>query len=238
VAKSASMPSQSDQERWIPLVRGIARGIHRSVAPPLEVDDLLGYGMVGLNTALERYRPETGVGFEAFARYRIRGAILEGIARECPVGRHVWRRLKLEEKANDYMQDVTRDVVAARERTAARDAAIIASTVRDLATIYGMARPTYSGDGEDSRLDFEDPSAHEEAEKHVRGGEIAEFLDDLPDDQADLIRLYYFEDLTLEEVGLRLGFKKSWACKLHRSALRRLREMMMESRAECQSPEP
>ena len=51
-------------------------------------------------------------------------------------------------------------------------------------------------------------------------------MDRLPEAQRDLVRLYYFEDLTLDQVGRKLGYKKSWACKLHKSALARLREMM------------
>jgi RNA polymerase sigma factor for flagellar operon FliA len=60
------------------LVRAIARGIHRSFPSYIELDDLIGYGQVGLAQAARDFDHERGMQFSTFAYYRIRGAILDG----------------------------------------------------------------------------------------------------------------------------------------------------------------
>jgi RNA polymerase sigma factor for flagellar operon FliA len=103
---------------------------------------------------------------------------------------------------------------------------MIATSIRDLASIYTVARLARRHDEDGPGMEFEDPAAGRAHEQEVRRGELRRFIGRLPDDQARLLELYYFEDLTLEEAGKRLGFRKSWACKLHKAALARLREMM------------
>ena len=60
------------------LVRAIARGIHRSFPSYIDLDDLIGYGQLGLTQAARDFDPERGIQFSTFAYYRIRGAILDG----------------------------------------------------------------------------------------------------------------------------------------------------------------
>lgn len=220
------MHEKHDIERHLPLVRRIAGRIKATLGPPLEMDDLVSYGVIGLTAALERFRPETGVPFESFAHYRIRGAILEGISRQCPLSRHAYRRLRLQGMACDHMQSVARDLAGAGHRSEQADASLLATTIRDLASIYTVARLVRRREDDAVEVEFEDPAAGKAHEERVRRGEIAELIDRLPRDQAGLLRLYYFEDLTLEEAGKRLGFRKSWASKLHKAALERLRQMM------------
>ena len=212
-------------ERYLPFVRRIAGRVMTMLAPPLEVDDLVSYGVVGLYDAIEKYRPEAGVPFESFAHYRVRGAMYEGISRQCPVSRHVHRRLKLLEKANDAMESVARDS-GAGVRTPGGDATMIAGAIRDLASIYTVARLARRYEDDSAETEFEDPASAETLETSLSRSEIGKFLERLPEDQTRLLILYYFEDLTLEEIGERMGFKKSWACKLHKTALRSLRAMM------------
>ncbi len=220
------MPEKQDIERHLPLVRRIAGRIRATLQPPLELDDLVSYGVIGLTDALERFRPETGVPFESFAHYRIRGSILEGISRQCPLSRHAYRKLRLQGMAVDHMESVARDLAGTGHRSADADASMIASSIRDLASIYTVARLARRYEEDGPEVEFEDPAAGQAHERRVRMGEITDLIDRLPRDQARLLRLYYFEDLTLEEAGSRLGFRKSWASKLHRAALARLRELM------------
>src|SRR5262245_66104720 len=60
------------------LVRAIARGIHRSFPSYIDLDDLIGYGQLGLAQAAQDFDPARGIQFSTFAYYRIRGAILDG----------------------------------------------------------------------------------------------------------------------------------------------------------------
>lgn len=218
----------ADMERHLPFVRKVAIRVHRAVSPPLDIEDLVSYGVIGLADALKHYNPETGVPLESFALYRVRGAILEGIARQCPVSRHVHRRLRLLERANDYMEGTASDVAGATERTRSGDASIVASTVRDLAEIYSLTRVVIQRGEDGPEIDFVDGRAEGAHLGEVEGGELRALVDRLPADQARVVKLYYFADRTLDEVGEELGCRKSWACKLHKSALRKLRAMMEE----------
>ncbi len=220
------MAEKQDLERYLPYVRRIASRVFRRVEPPLELDDLVSYGMLGLAEALDRYRPEDGIPFEAFAHYRVRGAILEGISRGCPVSRHVHRRLRLEQRATDYMEGLSRDVRPGTQRTAPGDAALVTTAVKDLASIYTVARMTLSKADRGRGEEIEDPGAVRATETQAQNTELWRFVEKLPEQQRELIRLYYFEDLTLLEVGQKLGFRKSWACKLHQAAIEKLRVMM------------
>ena len=226
----------ADMERHLPFVRKVAVRVHRAVSPPLDIEDLVSYGVIGLADALKHYRPETGVPLESFALYRVRGAILEGIARQCPVSRHIHRRLRLLEKGNDYMEGTASDVAGATERTRTGDASILASAVRDLAEIYSLTRVAVRPGEDGPEIEFVDGRAEGAHQGEVEGGELRALVDRLPADQARVVKLYYFADRTLDEVGEEMGCKKSWACKLHKSALRRLRAMMEDGAGGGASP--
>lgn len=69
-------------EANIPLIRSVARQIHKKLPPSFELDDLVQSGVLGLIQAVERYDPAAGASFATFARYRIHGAIQDSIRRE------------------------------------------------------------------------------------------------------------------------------------------------------------
>ncbi len=221
---------KEEMERHLPFVRKLATRIHNAVSPPLGIEDLVSYGVIGLADAMRQFRPETGVPLESFAHYRVRGAILEGISRQCPVSRHVHRRLRLIEKANDCLEGTAADLAGARERTQSGDASMIAATVRDLAAVYGLTRIAYRRGEDGQGLEFVDGTAEEAHEEAVESGELRTMIDRLPPDQAKVLKLYYFADMTLDEIGVELGCKKSWACKLHKAALKGVRSMIEKDR--------
>src|SRR5262245_20585960 len=86
------------------LVRAIARGIHRSFPSYIELDDLIGYGQVGLAQAARDFDAERGIQFSTFAYYRIRGAILDG------ANQMNW--LKRVTRAGDAYDRMSSDVLA------------------------------------------------------------------------------------------------------------------------------
>jgi RNA polymerase sigma factor (sigma-70 family) len=124
------------------------------------------------------------------------------------------------------MAGMSADVSGMGSRSPTTDSAVLASAVRDLASIYTVARLAIRREAGETVVEFEDPSAAEQPEKRAAVNELLEFVDRLPETQREFIRLYYFEELTLEQVGMQMGFSKSWGCKLHRAALASLREMM------------
>lgn len=70
-------------ESHLPLVSGIARRLHRSLPPWVQLDDMIQVGRLALVEAAERFEPRRGVTFAIFARYRIRGAIIDHLRTRC-----------------------------------------------------------------------------------------------------------------------------------------------------------
>src|SRR3970282_2428224 len=78
----------------LPLVRTIARMMSHGLPAVVELDDLVHDGVVGLLECARRFDPSRGVNFRTYARYRIRGAILDGLRARDPLPRSVRRALK------------------------------------------------------------------------------------------------------------------------------------------------
>jgi RNA polymerase sigma factor for flagellar operon FliA len=231
VREGVGNPTTSREEQGhLRFVRKIAETIKRQVNPPMELDELVSLGFVGLQEALGRYDQEANVKFETFAFYRIRGAIYEGIAKQCHLSRHMARKFRLAQKANDYMEGASADIGARDMKSAAAGAALVAGILRDLTSIHGLvsARFRPSDDREWSEVEFIDETAAGKHEKAVESSEIRELLKELPSEQSQLLQMYYYEDMTLEAAGKKLGFTKSWACKLHNAAIKQLRKLMEE----------
>jgi RNA polymerase sigma factor for flagellar operon FliA len=216
-----------DTEAYLEFVRKIAGKVKRQFNPPMDIDELADCGFLGLRQALDRYAPSAGVKFETFAYYRIKGAMLDEIARQCPLSRHMIRKLRLARKANDYMEGACADAGGMEGATPGAGAALIAGIVMDLSAVHAMVSVTvrHTEDGGHA-VEFVDEAAAGRHQEAVVSSELRSLLGRLPGDQAELLRLYYYEDMTLEEAGRTMGFSKGWACKLHNAAIRRLRALM------------
>ncbi len=224
--------TSTEEERYLPFVRKIAEAIKRQINPPLETDELVSLGFLGLQEALGRYNPEANVKFETYAYYRIRGSMFEGIARQCQLSRHTARKLRMARKANDYLEGASADIGDETTRQLTQNAAILSDIMRDLTSIYDLVsvkfRSLPDGEGEVEFVDEASAAAHEKA---IASIELREAIDRLPSDQRQLLQMYYFDDMTLEEAGKKLGVTKSWACKLHHAAIRQMRRFMKEKEA-------
>jgi len=202
------------------LVRAIARGIHRSFPSYIELDDLIGYGQLGLAQAARDFDPDRGIQFSTFAYYRIRGAILDG------ANQMNW--LRRTTRAGDAYDRMSGDVLA----TDAADSAAGTGTKQDpvwLADVGGKLGMVFllsqAGDESEQRTEVADQNAEmpleclldEELKRALRG-----LIDELPDDARRLVRSAYFEGKTLKEAGEELGISKAWASRLHARSLDQL----------------
>jgi RNA polymerase sigma factor FliA len=216
------------------LVRSIASRIHRRIGDRAELDDLVAYGQVGLAEAARDFDPARGGAFSTFAYYRIRGAIYDGISKLCWTSRARYNRVRYEQMANEVLSsEVERsETDAATPDSLHADANWLGRVTDALAVVYlgahagGVAQTTAS-----RRNDREPESPSEELELKELGAKLRELVDTLPLRTATLIRAAYFEGLSLQEAGRRMGISKSWASRLHAQALdelaRSLRAMGM-----------
>lgn len=204
------------------LVRSLAVGIHRKVPSNVDLDDLIAYGQVGLVEAARDFDPSRGSRFSTYAYYRIRGAIYDGLGKMSWFGRAEHNHVRYEQMANEVLSQEAEQSGAAGE-TAADDVLWLRNITRALAVVHLATQRESEGEIESASL--VDPASQPALSNLIRReihDKLHELIDALPAEAAALIRATYFEGLTLQEAGRRLGVSKSWASRLHAKALQRL----------------
>jgi len=204
------------------LVRSLAVKIQRGLPRHLELDDLIGYGQVGLAEAARDFDDTRGGQFTTFAYYRIRGAIYDGVSKMSWVNRSHYHRVKYERLAGDVLR-LDSEGDAPVSQNFEQGLSWLKSMTSALAVVY---LSSHGGRDESSEpLDIEDrhsPSPQAAAIDGETHRKMHQLIDELPTECRTLIRATYFEGLTLTEVGQRLGIGKAWASRLHAKALQRL----------------
>ena len=205
----------------MPIVRSIAGAVRSStVGAGVPLDDLVAYGANGLLDAAERFDAARGVAFELFCRYRIRGAIVDGIRRHHWVPRRMYKRLCAEraiasaEPANDNAGDTSR----AAPMGPAPGPVFAEAELMSLETVDDESGGCWGGRWNGRRM-FQ-PAVAEDDRLHIQARAAVQKL---PYKERRLIELCYFEGKNLSEAGDALGMQRSWACRLHTRAITALR---------------
>ena len=202
----------------LPLVRKIARRVSRFV--PCDYEDLVGDGCVGLVRAVDNYDAARGP-LTAYARKIILGSILNGIRRMDWVPERA-RRLHREGELERYRLGGERGIVPSSVEIEERLPGFLAAQDRVTNAVplsLDRRLPEGALPPEDSRWD---PSLLV-AECSERAW-VRDILDALPWRESRVVREHYFGELSLREVGRKLGFSAQRASQLHKAAMRRLRE--------------
>ncbi len=214
-------------EQYTPFVRSIAAKIKKTLAKNIEFDDLISYGMAGLLEAADRYDPKFGANFMTFSYYRVRGAIYDGLRGMGWVNRTEYQKIRFEERATQYLENhANRQSVGGGDHNSAEaNLEQLADQVSQLVTIYvtsleGLEDIQIEDKGQqplDARF------ADLEMKDHVRDA-----LMRLPDAERKLITLYYFKEMSLQEVGNELGLSKSWTSRRHAQAIEKLSRILQD----------
>jgi len=209
------------------LVEIIAKQVGRRSGHALELDDLLSYGREGLLDAARRYDPTRGVPFRAYANFRVRGAIIDGVRSMSRVPRRVHERMAAFASASRVSEGHLEDLQVApppgsttadAERALAEHLAAMAT-----AMAVGLLANTAHGDEGELTLVAEDaPSPEEAASRAELLGLVVRAIDELPDGEAELVRRHYLNGERFDRVAQDLGLSKSWASRLHTRAMTRL----------------
>ena len=195
------------------LVRSLARQVHSTLPGRVDLDDLIGYGQVGLAEAARVFNPDVNVKFSTFAYYRIRGAIYDGVSKMTWFRQPSAAQARYHRGANAVLEEASGDA----DDGPAGDARWLADVSRTLAVVY-LASQASAVDVADDESD--DPLAS--ASDRELFDRLHLLIDRLPNEAASLVRSVYFDGLTLQEAGEKLGISKSWASRLHARVLERL----------------
>jgi RNA polymerase sigma factor FliA len=206
------------------LVHSLAAKIHRGLPSRFELEDLVGYGQVGLAEAARDFDATQGNKFTSFAFYRVRGAIYDGLSKMSWTSRARYNRLRYEQMANLALSEERKGSEASPSASLLEDARWLRSATEKLTVVFlaflqddGQGE----GDGESQIPDPESPPAVTAAAREINE-KLHALIDGLPPEEKLLIRATYFEGETLQEAANRLNISKSWASRLHSKTLETL----------------
>ena len=219
-------------ESYAPLARYVVDRLNLRPGAALEYDDLLSQAVVGLIDAVDRFDPTRGIKFETYAYYRIRGAVMDMLRELDWLPRSIRQREARLSRAYAALEEglgrPPTDAELARELgltidqldTLAQEVAL--QTMQSLDEI--VASHTWeTGTVGDLVADPSTPSPEDEMERQAEREMVARAIDDLPDAERTVVTLYYYEGLTLKEIGQVMGVTESRACQVHGKAMLRLR---------------
>lgn len=220
-------------EHYLPLVRYLADRLMAKLPQNVEVDDLYSAGIFGLMDALVGYDFERGVKFETYGTTRIRGAILDYLRANDWVPRSVRSTAnKLDRVYQELQGDLGRmpnDLEMADRLEVSEDK--FQSMMRDSSAVSVLSlSESVSEDGESKALrkidvleDKKGPAPDADALRTEIGQFMIKFLSQK---ERHIIILYYFEDMTMKEIGEVLSLSESRVCQLHSRIVLRLRNQL------------
>jgi RNA polymerase sigma factor for flagellar operon FliA len=221
---------------YAPLVKYVAGRVGTGLPAHVEVADLIQSGIFGLVDAIEKFEPERGLKFETYAMQRIRGAILDDLRAQDWVPRSVRGRAREVERALERLGAQLR-----RTPTDAELAEELGLSLHELRDVYAQLQLTSvvaldelaaAGRGPTPLADIlEDQEALDPVALLVdqdNRRQLAQAIAHLAERDRVVVTLYYFENLTLAEIGRVLGVTESRVCQLHTRAVLRLRAKLLE----------
>lgn len=225
---------------YAPLVTAVAGRVGMRLPAMVEQADLVSYGMFGLIDAIEKYEPGRSVKFETYASARIRGAIIDELRAMDWIPRSVRTKARAVDRAYAELESElhrvpTESEVAARLQMDIRD---LRALFTQLSTVNVAALDELLGAGEDrgDRLSLLDtlgddrtPDPENSFEAQETKFLLARAIDQLGEREKLVLVLYYYEGMTLAEIGRVLGVTESRISQMHTAAMLRLRARLTEA---------
>lgn len=231
---------------YAPLVKYVAGRVAISLPSTVEFDDLISYGIFGLIDAVEKYDPGRGVKFETYALARIRGAIIDGLRSVDWVPRSIRQKAREFEEACQKIETELGRVASDEELCDALNmnlddyyqmlSEVSCTTLTSLDELW-----KFDGNLEENIRVMEtikdtssaDPLATVEFQELKKV--LGEAIDRLPERERLVIALYYYEGLTLKEIGKVLDVTEARVSQIHSKAILRLRARLSKWKQSLQN---
>jgi RNA polymerase sigma factor for flagellar operon FliA len=228
-------------------VRFLARRIHERLPQHVDIEDLVSAGVVGLMDAFQKFDPGKKVQFRSYAQFRIRGAILDSLRTLD------WSPRELRRKGRAVEEAIR--VLTARAGRAPGEAEVAVEmglSLEDYQQLLGDLKGLEIGtlhmerneDSGEEELAYVPGRPEEDPLFRCLRGELEERLSEaianLPDRERLVMTLYYYEEMTMREIGLALGVVESRVSQVHASAVVHLRSALKDlaSKGVFQKPGP
>ena len=221
---------------YAPMIKYVAGRIALRLPAHIEVDDLVSVGVLGLFDAIQKYDPSRGAKFKTYAEFRVRGAILDELRSLDWVPRSVRQKASamdaVVQKLQSQLARPPEDEEVAAELGLNMEeyfAAVRQTRSMPVLSLEDLGVTKESGD-QQNLLDCLAGKGDHDPENQVRLNElkeaIADTIDALPEKERLMISLYYYEELTMKEIGEVLGITESRVSQIHSKAIFRLRSKL------------
>jgi len=226
-------------ERYVPLVRDISNRIFSRLPRSVDVNDLRSAGIFGLIAAIEAYDMSRGIKFETYCSVRVRGSILDELRNLDWVPRLVRSKAQKMETAHRDLETSLGRRPRDDEIAAALDISMdeLNTLTREVAAtnMVSLSKRWDDDDEESSSRRYEvlADEAENDPIRLLQHKEIAELVDrDLSRKERLILVLYYYDELTMREIGRMLNLSESRVCQLHSRILDRLRERLQRMKSD------
>ncbi|MCX8065774.1 MAG: FliA/WhiG family RNA polymerase sigma factor [Candidatus Hydrogenedentes bacterium] len=224
--------------KYLPLVKYIVGRVAIHLPPNIEMDDLIGWGIVGLLDAMERYDYKQDTRFNTYACIRIKGTILDQVrlldwaprslrsmARRVNV---VKEKLRYEKGGDPTLDEIAKYLGVTKEE--------VEDVISNLQTVQVLSLDHFiipeAEEMVERTKDINANAYYPSPDEILKEKELKELLVkailELPEQQQKLLHLYYYEELTLKEIGAVLNVSESRACQIHAMAIRTLKEKVKQ----------
>jgi RNA polymerase sigma factor for flagellar operon FliA len=211
----------------LPLVRAIAIRVHESLPVHVDLDDLIHAGVLGLFDAVVKYDSAKNVAFQAYAKHRIKGAILDSLRQLDWASRDLRKRQK---QADAASQDLaTKLGRTPSENEMAEQMGVSVVRWRRMAMELRSAGPVSATPANDRERDLaqEFPAAPDSqpdrmCERRQLQSTLAKAMTCLPARYQKVVCLYYTNDMTMKEIGNMMGVNESRVSQIHKTALKKM----------------
>lgn len=222
-------------EQFLPRVKYYASKYAFCLPSELSIEDLVSAGIVGLLEAIERYDPSMNATLSTFADFRIRGAIIDEIRSMQWASKDARKKLEEVRKAYSELEKsfnrIATDEEVAEKLNITIDELYKTLSIANTMNMISLEDLGVSKDGESLDI-LECISKEDEKDmldelnlKELRSA-LGSAINELPEKERLVITLYYFEELTMKEIGRVLDISESRVCQLHGKVLVKLKNRM------------
>jgi RNA polymerase sigma factor for flagellar operon FliA len=226
--------------QYAPLIRYIASRLALRLPPHISQEDLFSAGIIGLIDAIQKFDPAKNINFKTYAEFRIKGAMLDELRSLDWIPRSVRKKSHMLEKAYAELQRrlerpaETEEVAAALGMELEEFYQLLDET--KAVSIMGLEGPrkamTSAEVGDQDLLEVLHDDKARDSFFSVHFAELQNILmggiEVLPDKEKLLISLYYYEELTMKEIGQIMGYTESRISQIHTQAICRLRHKLRD----------
>lgn len=221
-------------KKYIPLVKYIASRVIIGKTKYIEYEDLVSYGMIGLMDALNKFDESKGMKFSTYASIRIKGSMIDELRRNSPISKGAMDKLNRYNEAIERLQKKLNKEpnliqIADELNISLKEVSEIENYINYISVI-SLEDLIFSSEDEVPLIgtikDDKSPSPEKHVEENEQLDYLAKAIELLNEKDRLVVTLYYYEELTLKEIGKILSVSESRVCQLHSRAIIHLKKVM------------